>query len=178
MTKYSKQKRDECAAFIRERGLSEWGGVSVENYCKAMDMTPHTHYRWLERYPEYAAAIADAKTAFKEGLGERIVHSLARAAEGYKDVRIEEYGLVNPDDGKLKTIKAKKITTNVPPNVAAGIFLLSNLDPEHYQTRYNGELSLRERAKEPSEMSIDELNAEIARLEKVDGEDLQQPAEE
>ena len=56
----------------------------------------------------------------------------------------------------------------VPPNVGAAIFLLTNLDPEHYQNRQQSNITLKN--DEEREMTLEEINAEIARIEKIEAE--------
>ena len=56
----------------------------------------------------------------------------------------------------------------VPPNVGAAIFLLTNLDPERYQNRQKSDIVLKK--DEEKEMTLEEINAEIARLEKLDAD--------
>ena len=61
-------------------------------------------------------------------------------------------------------MKRKKI--HVQPNIGAAIFLLTNLDPEHYQNRQRNDIMLKKDDEKP--MTLDEINAEIARLEKLE----------
>ena len=75
------------------------------------------------------------------------------------------FGLVQDLLYKIKT-KFKKKTVYYQPNVGAAIFLLTNLDPEHYQNKQNGEFILKN--KDDKKMSIDEINAEIERLKKLE----------
>ena len=53
----------------------------------------------------------------------------------------------------------------IKPDVAAAIFLATNLDPEHFQNRQRTDVALRK--EDGEKMTLDEINAEIERLEKV-----------
>ena len=53
------------------------------------------------------------------------------------------------------------------PNVGAAIFLITNLDPEHYQNRQNSNIALKAKA-DDKEMTMEEINAELERLEKME----------
>ena len=75
----------------------------------------------------------------------------------------------NPNGSNSPIIrKMKKKHVHYQPNVAAAIFLLTNLDPEHYQNRQRSDMVIKK--DEEKQMTIEEINAEIARLEKLDKE--------
>ena len=61
-------------------------------------------------------------------------------------------------------MKKKKVFYQ--PNVGAAIFLITNLDPEHYQNRQSNNLTLKDDTEK--EMTLDEVKAEIERLKKIE----------
>lgn len=137
MGKYSQEKIEECAAWVRKNGLIEYGGGTVLALCKACDIHFSTYYDWLER-AEFHEAIKKAKEEYREGLEKRIVHSLATAAEGFEWTQIVTQKTGN---GVVKQITEK--TMREVPNVAACIFLLTNLDPEKWKNKQSSELAGR-----------------------------------
>ena len=69
-------------------------------------------------------------------------------------------------DGQPPPLKMKRKKIHVQPNIGAAIFLLTNLAPEHYQNRLRNDITLKKDDEKP--MPLDEINAEIARLEKFE----------
>lgn len=128
-----------CYDWICENGLQDDGGAKFCDFCNAMCISDESYYRWIKNdYPlsvEFVDAIKKAKQVFRENLTTDLVLSLAKSAKGYtwKKSRTE----FSEKNGK--PIITKKIVEemNVPPNTAAAIFLLTNLDHEHWQNRQN-----------------------------------------
>ena len=87
---------------------------------------------------EFSEAIKKAKKEYRDGLEKRIVHSLATAAEGFEWTQIVTQKTGN---GVVKQITEK--TMREAPNVAACIFLLTNLDPEKWKNKQSSELAGR-----------------------------------
>ena len=132
MTKYKKQLIEVCADWVREHGLIDFGGATLTDFCKAMGIDDQTYYRWLSKV-EFAEAIKKAKESFRESLEKDIVKSLANAAKGYEYIQTTtEYTSVN---GKPSIKKQVKKNIRIEPNVAASIFLLTNLAPERWKNR-------------------------------------------
>lgn len=134
--KYNEEMVKRCAEWVREYGLIECGGASLTSYCAAMAIDTETHRRWLNK-AEYAEAIKNAKQAFRDRLEKNIVTSMAQAATGYEyEETVKEYG--NRDGSPV--IKKWTVTKKrVQANVAAGIFLLTNIAPERWKNRQNTE---------------------------------------
>lgn len=88
-------------------------------------------------------------------------------AKGYEREETETEYVPNPKDPSKPTIKKlKKSTKHYQPNVGAAIFLLTNLDPEHYQNRQRTDVSVKKDEEKP--MTIEEINKEIERLDKLE----------
>lgn len=134
--KYSEEMVKRCAEWVSEYGLIECGGASLISYCAAMDIDTETHRRWLNK-AEYAEAIKNARQEFRDRLEKNIVTSMAQAATGYEyNESTTEY--VNIDGTKV--IKKQTVTKKrVQANVAAGIFLLTNIAPERWKNKQNTE---------------------------------------
>ena len=128
-----------CANWVRENGLIDFGGATLTDFCKAMNIDNMSYYRWLSK-SEFAEAIKKAKEMFRESLEKDIVKSLANAAKGYEyDQVTTEYTDVN---GKPRIKKQVKKNVRVEPNVGAAIFLLTNLAPERWKNRQQQEVKV------------------------------------
>lgn len=139
MGKYNKQMVQACADWVRENGLIDFGGATLTDFCKAMDIDDMSYYNWMKR-AEFSEAIKNAKEAFRDGLEKDIVKSLANAAKGYEyDQVTTEYTDVN---GKPRIKKQVKKNVRVEPNVGAAIFLLTNLAPERWKNRQQQEVKV------------------------------------
>ena len=139
MGKYNKEMIKACANWVRENGLIDFGGATLTDFCKAMNIDNMSYYRWLSK-SEFAEAIKKAKEMFRENLEKDIVKSLANAARGYEyDQVTTEYTDVN---GKPRIKKQVKKNVRVEPNVGAAIFLLTNLAPERWKNRQQQEVKV------------------------------------
>lgn len=140
MAKYNKEMLRACADWVRENGLIEYGGATLRDFCKHFAIDDMTYYGWMKR-SEFSEAIKKAKEFFKSNLEKDIVKSLANAAKGYDyDQFTTEYTDVN---GKPKIKKQVKKTIHVEPNVAAAIFLLTNIAPERWKNRQDNKTDLK-----------------------------------
>lgn len=134
--KYSIEKVGMCADWVKENGLMGHGGATLVQFCKAMDISQETYYQWMAK-SEFSEAIKKAQDAFLRALEHEIVKSLYRSACGYEyEERAEEYVVKEGKEVlKKRTVTAKR----VQPNVAAGIFLLTNIAPERWKNKQNTE---------------------------------------
>lgn len=137
MAKYSPEKIEECAAWVRQNGLSEYGGGTLADMCRSCDISATTYFDWMEK-SEFSEAIKKAKKEYRDGLERRVVRSLATAAEGFEWTQIVTQKTGN---GVVKQITDK--TMREAPNVAACIFLLTNLAPEKWKNKQSSELAGR-----------------------------------
>ena len=167
MAKYSAAKVAQCEEWVKQHGLMEYGGAMLKEFCEEMDIDNKTYYKWMQVKDEFREAINRAKEHFKSRLTHELTVSLAQKAKGYE--RDEPTTYYEPDaQGKPQIRSMKTVKRHYPPDVAAAIFLLTNLDPEHYQNRQRSDMVIKK--DEEKQMTIEEINAEIARLEKLDKE--------
>lgn len=175
MAKYSKKLCDECEAFIAEHGLIDYGGVKLLDYCKEMGFDEKSHRNWKKLHPEYKEAIERGKDTYKAKNTRELFDTLMEAAKGGERTVISEHTEYRPDPNNpenaiiRKQVRDKK-TVYVQPNVVAAIFLICNLDPEHFKNRQQNDISIKKPDTE-AEMTLDEINAEIDRLKKLDNEE-------
>ena len=157
MAKYSKDMVQACADWVRENGLIDFGGATLTDLCKAMGIDDQTYYRWLEKV-EFAEAIKKAKEAFRDSLEKDIVKSLANAARGYEYTQTTtEYTDVN---GKPCIKRQVKKNIRIEPNVAAAIFLLTNIAPERWKNRQSQNLTIED----VTPISMDEAREIVKKL--------------
>jgi hypothetical protein len=134
--KYNESKIQECADWVKVHGLMEHGGATLVAFCKAMDISQETYFAWMKK-TEFSESIKKAKEMFRQSLEERVVNSMVQAATGYEyNETSTEY--VNRDGERV--IKKQSVTSKrVQANVAAGIFLLTNIAPERWKNKQNTE---------------------------------------
>ena len=169
MAKYSQAKIKECEAWIMENGLMEHGGAKLKDFFKAMGLHHKTYYQWLQKV-EFREAVERAKQYFKEHLCRELVESLAKSAKGYDHEITEEnteyrQNPNNPLQPIIHRMRKKTTTVHVKSDVAAAIFLLCNLDPEHYQNRQRNDVTMKKENDPDEQLSAEELAAEIERLD-------------
>lgn len=139
MAYFNKEKIQECADWVRENGLMEYGGAKLKEFCSYFHIDDMTYYKWMEK-SDFSDAIKKAKKDFKNNIEHDIVVSLAKAAKGYEYEEVRtEYQNVN---GKPRIKRQTKTKKNVEPNVGAGIFLLTNISPERWKNRQNQDIDV------------------------------------
>lgn len=135
MAKYNRALVAEITDWVKENGLIDYGGAMLKDFCARFRIDNKTYYAWMGK-PEFRDAINSAKVVFKKNLTHDLVTSLSMTAKGYEREETETEYVPNPNDPtKPKIKKMKKSTKHYQPNVGAAIFLLTNLDPEHYQNK-------------------------------------------
>ncbi len=164
--KYNLKKFKECEAWIAEHGLMDYGGAQLQQYCKAMGIHDGTHRKWLQRYKEYVEALESGKAIFKHNHTQKLFNTLMEAAIGGERETEEENSEYRPDgSGKpqIHRMLRHKRKMYVRPDTTAAIFLLCNLDPEHWRQRQDNNVAFKKPETE-SEMSLEEIKEEIKRL--------------
>ena len=150
MAKYSKEMINDCADWVRENGLIDYGGATLRDFCWAMGIDDMSYYNWMKR-SEFSEAIKKAKEAFRESLEKDIVQSLANAAKGYEYTQTTtEYTDVN---GKPSIKKQVKKNIRVEPNVGAAIFLLTNIAPDRWKNKQDNNVKIEDEG-EPIQIEI------------------------
>lgn len=175
MAKHSRcttQKCEEVEAFISEHGLIEYRGCKLKDYLEQMGIDEKTHRNWKKRHPAYKTAIERGLEKFKAVHTRKLFGTLMEAATGGEHKVTEEHTEYRPDPrNPANAIIRKQVrnvkTVYVQPNVVAAIFLLCNLDPEHFKNRQQNDISIK-KPDEEEEMSLEEVNAELDRLKMLE----------
>lgn len=137
--KYNKAKIEECANWVRIHGLMDYGGATLKDFCKAMDISQELYYQWMEKV-EFFEAIKNAKADFRSSQEERLVESLMNSALGYEATETKtEY--TSDANGNRKPKKQMVTKKHIQPNTGAAIFLLTNIAPEKWKNKLNTEHS-------------------------------------
>ena len=153
--------------WISKHGLIEYGGAQLQDFCKELGINDKTYRRWLVEEEDFKQAIERAKEFYKQSLTHELHETLSMVATGYEREETETEYRPNPKDPNKPTFtKKKKKKVFYQPNVGAAIFLITNLDPEHYQNKQNNNVTLKDDTEK--EMTIDEINKEIERLKKIE----------
>lgn len=138
--KYSKEKIQECADWVRLNGLMDYGGATLADFCKAMDIGRDTYYEWMEK-PDFSDRIKNAKADFRSSQEERLVESLMNSALGYEAEEVKSEYSNDLLTGKPKLKKQTRTKKHIQPNTGAAIFLLTNIAPEKWKNKLNTEHS-------------------------------------
>lgn len=165
MAKYNAAKIEECEAWVASHGLIEYGGAKLKEFVREMGIDEKTYRLWMRDKPPFKEAINRAKDVFKQNLTHDLAISLAQAAKGYEHEEVEQEFRVGAE-GQPTPFKLKKKKVHVQPNIGAAIFLLTNLDPDHYQNRQHSDVNFRKDEERP--LTLEEINAEIERIDKLE----------
>ena len=138
--KYSNEKIQECAEWVRIHGLMDYGGATLKGFCKAMDISQEIYYQWMDKV-EFFEAIKNAKADFKASQEERLVESLMNSALGYEAEEVKSEYSNDLLTGKPKLKKQTRTKKHIQPNTGAAIFLLTNIAPDKWKNKLNTEHS-------------------------------------
>lgn len=164
--KYCNKVIKECENWVSENGLMEYGGAKLKDFCSAMGIDDKTYRCWMKK-EEFKEAIERGKKTFKSNLSHDLVITLAKVAKGYDAEESSVEYRPNHNNPNQPTIaKMLKKNIHVQPNIGAAIFLLTNLDPEHYQNRQNNNVKVNKESDE--DLSLEEINEQLQRLDKLD----------
>lgn len=168
--KFTDKLLEEAEKWVAEHGLLEYGGGQVQDFCAHLAINDRTYRRWLTERDEFRKAIERGRQIFKANLVQQLHETLAEAAKGGEHEEVTTEYRPNPkDDDKPMVVKMTKKKTFVPPNVGAAIFLLTNLDPVHYQNKQKNDITIS--SHEEDGMTLDEINKEIERLQKTENKE-------
>lgn len=135
MTKYSKDKRDEIAKYIRD-------GMTAKKAARKAGISIDTYHQWKRTKPEFLNAI-------KKSVDDRVKESFEQARENSTEIVGTLYDLATGKAKRVKTVTkyapdphgtpviVEQTTTEetLQANVGAAIFILTNVDSEHWKNR-------------------------------------------
>ena len=100
--------------------------------CKALGIHPSTYYEWLNEKPDLSEIVSQAKKI----RAQKLVPKLEKRAKGYKYTEVTQE--LNFKTGEM--IVTKRVTKQIPPDVAALKFVLTNGLPDEYKNRQDLDL--------------------------------------
>ena len=106
-------------------------GCHMKDIAVSIGWSKSTFYKFLEESKELADSL-------RKGQSKRVVtliSRLAKRADGYKYKEHHIEDIIDKKTGKILTQKVKVITKHMPPDVAALIFSLINLDGENWSNK-------------------------------------------
>lgn len=173
--KFTKAKIQECVEWVEKNGLyPQRCGAAVKQFCEAMGIDDATYRRWSEK-AEFADAISRARDVFKQRTVQEVSNALVKAAKGYEFVKTKTEGKpqvvteYDPKTGKkVKTYQTDKIipvkstreVIYVEPNVHAGCFLLTNMDPDNWKNKVDNTTDLNVELETPPVIEFGEPEPE------------------
>ena len=147
MAKFDKKKIAQCVEWVEQNGLyPQRCGAPLKDFCKAMGITLQTYHNWL-KFEEFSEAIAHARDVFAEQTTVEVVNALKKKALGceYVEKRVKKAPRkivtfdpktgrkIAEEQGELIVVEQSADTVLIMPDTQAAIFLLTNLDPEHWK---------------------------------------------
>ena len=179
MAKYDADMKRRCVEWVTTNGLYPQNcGAPVKQFCAAMGISWDTYKSWMQK-SDFSDAIKNAQEAFRAETTTQVVNALKRKALGFeyvaerKEAAPQKVVIYDPKTGKksreeygdLTTVKAVRETVVIAPDTAAAIFLVTNLDPEHWKNQQRTEVTGLP-AYQPKELTEKELAAFRSTIEK------------
>ena len=154
--------------WIIQHGLQEFGGALLKDYIKEMGIDYVTHYNWMREQKVYNSMVERAKELYRKVHTKKLFNTLMEAAEGgYRENTTEDTEYKPNPNNPEKPMIAKKRTHKdkkfYQPNVAAAIFLMTNLDPESFINRQRSDVVVKESV--APQLSQEEARDLLKRLE-------------
>lgn len=167
-SKYTPEFLKVAEEWITKNGLIQFGGATLKRYCSELGVHNVSHYNWLRDHPEYKEMIANSVEAYRQTHTIELFDSLMDAARGgYKENYVEDVDYKPNPNNPEKPMIAKKRTHKekkyIPPNVAAAIFLITNLDPQNFVNSQKTDVNVHKEP--PRELSMEEAQNLIKQLE-------------
>lgn len=140
MAKYSEEIIQECADWVRENGLIDYGGAKLKTFLSHFSIDNMTYYNWMKK-SEFSEAIKKAKEDFKIKETAELEITLIKRAKGY-DVQETESEYEADKTGKPRQKKQKIKTRHIQPDTGALIFALTNLAPDKWKNKQYSDTSI------------------------------------
>lgn len=161
MAKYSKKVVDRIVELIG------YDTFTIAEICHQVGITPKTYHQWVNDYPDFADAIEQAKEARMQFFVQEAKRSLLKKIQGYEVTETKVVTVPTKGDPSKPTIKEQTTQKkHIQPDTAAVIFTLINGDPVHWRNRQSTEITGRDGKDLFKTLSDEDLNKEIADLEK------------
>ena len=165
MAKFSKKTVDKIV------GLVKSDTYTIAEICRQVGITPKTYHQWVNDYPDFADAIEMARQERMQFFVQEAKKSLLKKIQGYEVTESKVVTIPGKEkdaNGKPKPIIKEQTTTkkHIQADTAAIIFTLTNGDPDHWRNRQSTEVTGKDGKDLFKSLSDEELDKEIADLEK------------
>jgi hypothetical protein len=155
MAKFNKDKLSQCVEWVEKNGLyPQRCGAPLKDFCEAMGISVQTFHNW-SKFEEFDTAIAHARDVFAEQTVVEVVNALKKKALGceYVEKRVKKAPRkivtfdpktgkkIAEEQGELIVVEQSADTVMIMPDTQAAIFLLTNLDSEHWKNMQKVEQS-------------------------------------
>lgn len=164
MEKYSKEHATRIVDMIRT------DTYTISEICAAVHICKYTFYNWQKLHPEFAEMVENARKELTERMVIGAKKSLWRKITGFDitetRVTMIPSGELDASGKPVAKVKSEThITRHIEPDTAAIIFVLTNLDPEHWKNRKDVKVSGKDAPHPANEITDDELESIISGLE-------------
>ena len=154
-TKITKVWKQSAIKWIEENGVCPTpkhptlkGACTVTDFCRENGISDTHWYRVTTSDKAFLDEIEKADDIFKGKQVKDCINNLRKLANGFQSekTKLTETGVMR--NGRMSTTTAVRYTekVNILPNVAANIFLLTNLDPDNWKNKqsndFTGDISL------------------------------------
>lgn len=179
MAKLDADMFERCVKWVEKNGLyPQAGGAPQKQLCEAMKIDPKTLREWLAKNSSFASAIKTAREVFKESTTIEVVNALKKKALGfeqrvYREKRAPEKVVtydaktgkkVKELMGELRVVESVGEIVYYPPDTAAAIFLLTNLDGDNWKNTHRADMQIS-KVEPPRELTPKELKEFRGKLE-------------
>lgn len=165
MAKFSKKTVEKIVGLIKS------DTYTIAEICLQVGITPKTYHQWVNDYPDFADAIEQAKDERMQKMVIEAKKSLMKKIQGYDVTETKVVtvpGTKEDEKGNPKPIIKEQTTTkkHIQPDTAAIIFTLTNGDPTRWRNRQTTEVTGKDGKDLFKSLSDEDLDKEIAELEK------------
>lgn len=165
MAKFSKKTVDKIV------GLVKSDTYTIAEICRQVGIAPKTYHQWVNDYPDFADAIEMARQERMQFFVQEAKKSLLKKIQGYEVTESKVVTIPGKEkdaNGKPKPIIKEQTTTkkHIQADTAAIIFTLTNGDPDHWRNRQSTEVTGKDGKDLFKTLSDEELDKQIADLEK------------
>lgn len=165
MAKFSKKTVDKIV------GLVKSDTYTIAEVCRQVGISSKTYHQWVNDYPDFADAIEMARQERMQFFVQEAKKSLLKKIQGYEVTESKVVTIPGKEkdaNGKPKPIIKEQTTTkkHIQADTAAIIFTLTNGDPDHWRNRQTTEVTGKDGKDLFKTLSDEDLDKEIADLEK------------
>ena len=163
--KWNKEIPHKAEEWVATNGLMQPFGASLVEFLIGMGIDQRTHYRWLERFADYADGIKKGTQRYTNKTIRTAESGLKQLVSGSEEEEtITKY--VSNAQGQPIIAERRVRKFHKEPNTAAVIFALTNLQPECWKNRQNADVEIKGQVSTRKGMSVQEAQALLQQIDK------------